>query len=746
MSAAKNRGAHAGRVARILVVVMAVSGLVVLGPVGGGPSSAQAASYFLPFPAGEGYPITQGPCPPGTSGDRSHCNFGSSDRWAIDFAMSEGTGVVASAPGTVVFTNDSGNYGNVVWLDHGGDQCTQYAHLSRIDVSEGQSVSQAGAIGLSGNTGLSTGPHLHFGKVRCSSRNSFYESLPITLVETGGGFSGSPVSQNRSRPVDLDGDGTADVSDRCPTQIGPAALQGCPDGDSDGVADLDDPCAYTVGQPIYAGCSSSEVTTSGASGDFNSDGYEDVVSLYRYGPSDMGILLSPGSGSGLQWATTIAWRSGSGFEWARSKPIAGDFNGDGVTDLGVLYDYRTAGQPGATGFFVWPGGSSFGTTVSRVWYTDSGWDWSAIKLSSGDFNGDGFEDVAALYRYGVNNTGLWLSAGSASGLQWGSKLVWQNSTGFGWENSKIAAGDFNGDGATDLGLLYDYRTADLPGAAGFFVWPGGTTFGESVSRIWYTPTGWEWSAIKLSAGDFNGDGFGDITTFYRYGPSVSGILLSTGSANGLQWATSTAWKSGPWFSWEYSKPTAGDFNGDGVADFGVLAGSGMSVDSASFFVWPGGSAFGSYAPRVWSTETGWSWDATTLAGGGHRRPSFRPLSVPVRLLDSRLGFVTVDGLFAGGGVRSAGSVLELQVGGRGGVPLSARAVSLNVAVTGSSAGGWLTVFPCGGSVPSTASVNFGVGQTTSNLVTVGLGVGGRVCVFSSVGAHVIADVNGHHLN
>jgi murein DD-endopeptidase MepM/ murein hydrolase activator NlpD len=53
-------------------------------------------------------------------------------------------------------------YGQVIWLDHPGEIMTVYAHLSTIRVAEGQEVLGSEVIGLSGQSGNATGPHLHF--------------------------------------------------------------------------------------------------------------------------------------------------------------------------------------------------------------------------------------------------------------------------------------------------------------------------------------------------------------------------------------------------------------------------------------------------------------------------------------------------------------------------------------------------------------------------------------------------------
>jgi murein DD-endopeptidase MepM/ murein hydrolase activator NlpD len=80
----------------------------------------------------------------------------------IDFAAPTGTPVLASAGGRVVKAGWSGGYGNVVQIDHGRGTVTRYAHLSRINVKEGQQVAQGHRIGAVGSTGMSTGPHLHY--------------------------------------------------------------------------------------------------------------------------------------------------------------------------------------------------------------------------------------------------------------------------------------------------------------------------------------------------------------------------------------------------------------------------------------------------------------------------------------------------------------------------------------------------------------------------------------------------------
>ena len=210
-----------------------------------------------------------------------------------------------------------------------------------------------------------------------------------------------------------------------------------------------------------------------------------------------------------------------------------------------------------------------------------------------------------------------------------------------------------------------------------------------------------------------------------------------------------------------------------VGGFTALAGGRVGVVNDSSFVSPSATlqvdrllsngAVDSTFPRV-STPMGGDLTASDIAGapdggvlvttqtataGALRRyeggsaSALAPLT-PGRLMDTREGQVTVDGQFAGIGVRAANSITELQVGGRGGVPADAAAVVLNVTVTGAQGSGFITVFPCGEELPTASNLNFKLGDTVPNAVVVKLGAGGKVCLFAAESAtHLIADTNGY---
>lgn len=80
----------------------------------------------------------------------------------VDLKQAYGADVRATASGRVAFAGAAGGYGNMVEVDHGDGLSTRYAHLSQIEVAEGQTVAKGAVVGLIGTTGRSTGPHLHY--------------------------------------------------------------------------------------------------------------------------------------------------------------------------------------------------------------------------------------------------------------------------------------------------------------------------------------------------------------------------------------------------------------------------------------------------------------------------------------------------------------------------------------------------------------------------------------------------------
>ena len=101
------------------------------------------------------------------------------NHWGIDLAGNEGEGVYATDAGVVVYAGwNNYGYGNMILVDHGGGFQSLYAHLSGLNVGCGQSVGQGDVIGAIGNTGNSSGSHLHFEIMTSSFKLNPFDVLP----------------------------------------------------------------------------------------------------------------------------------------------------------------------------------------------------------------------------------------------------------------------------------------------------------------------------------------------------------------------------------------------------------------------------------------------------------------------------------------------------------------------------------------------------------------------------------------
>ena len=94
--------------------------------------------------------------------DKTYTDLGYLGHPGVDFLTPLGTPVVASADGICVTAREVGTAGLMVRLEHGKEYATRYLHLRDTFIREGFRVKRGTVIGLSGNSGLSTGPHLHF--------------------------------------------------------------------------------------------------------------------------------------------------------------------------------------------------------------------------------------------------------------------------------------------------------------------------------------------------------------------------------------------------------------------------------------------------------------------------------------------------------------------------------------------------------------------------------------------------------
>ncbi|CAL9643078.1 M23 family metallopeptidase [Streptomyces griseomycini] len=136
--------------------------------------AASASGYSSPVPGGG----------VGTGYKVAGSMWSSGYHTGVDFSVPTGTSLKAVGAGTVVSAGWAGAYGNQVVIKLDDGYYAQYAHLSSLSVSAGQTVSAGQQVGLSGSTGNSTGPHLHF-EIR-TSPNYGSDVDPVSYLRSKG--------------------------------------------------------------------------------------------------------------------------------------------------------------------------------------------------------------------------------------------------------------------------------------------------------------------------------------------------------------------------------------------------------------------------------------------------------------------------------------------------------------------------------------------------------------------------------
>jgi hypothetical protein len=239
------------------------------------------------------------------------------------------------------------------------------------------------------------------------------------------------------------------------------------------------------------------------------------------------------------WADDVKW-------------FAGDFDGDGRTDLGAAWNN---GGQNALAVRRIINGSSISATQ---WAINVGnWNPTTTWLS-GDFDGDGLTDVAAVWNDGGMVT---IAVYRSDGKKFLTPSAWSVRDG-GWgDQVKWFVGDFNGDGRADIGAAWNNN-----GATTLTVRQ--STGNKFVPVHWSVDAGnWSDSSVFV-AGDFDGDGRTDVARLWNdLGQHSTSVSLSTGA----KFNAPSDWgvRDGGWASGGAAKWFAGDFNGDGQADIGV---------------------------------------------------------------------------------------------------------------------------------------------------------------------------------
>ncbi len=471
----------------------------------------------------------------------------------------------------------------------------------------GYSAGPAGDVNLDGYDDVIVGVPEFDGGALDTGRVLLYRGGPSGLPTSAfWTLTGSVYQQRLGHSVgtagDFDGDGYSDVVLGAPTYSGVGFVR-----------------VYcgTPGYPV--GCFEKTGSTGpqryfglrvATAGDVDGDGFSDVlVAEPGYDSSDVenvgvvrlyyGASADPGTRYSIYWGTE--WHGdpvAEGDFFGRAIGTAGDVNGDGYADMFLTDPYH-----GKVRVYY---GSAGGPPPSPSFFLDGGMDFGWSALAAGDVDGDGYGDVAV----GSPSFGeVYTYRGSASGLNINAKWVLEGQTAGEWFGYTVGtAGDVNGDGYADLVA----SAVGAAGEAGRVAVHHGSPAGPSATANWAQtggqPEGW-FGFVAATAGDVNGDGYSDVLVtapwqaFTVY--SEGAAYVYHGGPDGL--ATAPAWETeadqaGALFG--YSVASAGDYNGDGYGD--VIVGAVLFDDGQTnegkVFVYRGSETGLSTVPN-WTAQS-----------------------------------------------------------------------------------------------------------------------------------------------
>lgn len=320
------------------------------------------------------------------------------------------------------------------------------------------------------------------------------------------------------------------------------------------------------------------------SGDFNGDGRTDYALVGGAGWNTIPVAMSLGNG---QFTISNAWVGNFG-GWAGAPGVTaltGDFNHDGHTDIALVGGVGSSTIPIA---FSTGGGTFNVTNTANANFAS----WAAApgaRAITGDFNKDGFADIALVGGPGWTTLPVAFSYGdgsflvtnktAASGTTFGVVSTYVNFASFAREpNAHLVSGDFNKDGYADLAVVGGSGSGSRYGAGSIILAMsyGDGSFLVTASSAGQFGTWAEGAGVQVVTGDFNKDGYTDLALSGGLGWSTIPVAFSAGQGTftltNLPAPSFASWASTPGV-----RIIPGDFNGDGFTDLALTGGSGWTT-------------------------------------------------------------------------------------------------------------------------------------------------------------------------
>lgn len=299
-------------------------------------------------------------------------------------------------------------------------------------------------------------------------------------------------------------------------------------------------------------------------GDFTGDGLTDIVRIQNSGGEVKATLYArTATGFSVQPVSPSlgTWQPGASF-------LVGDFNADGMADIAMIF--KTGLSVGLRGYMA----TGTGFSVASWALDDVDWPSEGV-FTTGDFDGDGRVDIGV---FGKRAGSLSITSLLSSGTGF-TPVVWNN-VSVEWNGGYILPGNFTTDGTTSIAYIRPSGRSTVVDVVSY-------NDGKPVSANWLPASaGVEWvDAPKLLAGDFNGDGVSDIARAYHSGSSMNAdALVSTGMAFSHVPLASQFVDSDP-----SNQFFASDLNGDQTTDLVVVSNRGGELSASAYLAQPGAS-------------------------------------------------------------------------------------------------------------------------------------------------------------
>jgi hypothetical protein len=320
-------------------------------------------------------------------------------------------------------------------------------------------------------------------------------------------------------------------------------------------------------------------------GDTNGDGKADVTAVFDHGYGRTAVWNVDSSDGNAFHTGFIGWDSGEagGFALYRTRPVQGDLDGDGRTDLAM---FREGAGRQVSLYKLVSDGNRYDAPPALWTSGPDSWPLSTARVIGGDVDGDGKGDIV------VQNAGTgdnWTALVFRAADNFATPVAWVTAgSGNPWSRSAPLLADVDGDGKADLlsmrNLTGCQTAVDLYRSTG-------TGF-AAAQTIYNSGAGaYCWEKSRPAVTDVNGDGREDIVALYEHAVGDAGLYVFASTGSSL---TATSWWRGAG-TLDLAKATlaAGDYDGDGKGDAAIVyAGGPNSGDRQVYTFHSSGTAFG----------------------------------------------------------------------------------------------------------------------------------------------------------